>query len=77
MNIRAFLGRSVVFSLDQNAAEESSRIMGKLFKLRLPVNALDTLIAGIAITTGTDAIATLDKDYMQIAKITDLEIVLI
>jgi hypothetical protein len=51
--------------------------MGGLLKLGLPVNALDTLIAGIAIVAGTDAIATLDKDYMQIAKITDLEIILI
>lgn len=76
-NIRAFLRRSVVFPLDQNAAEESSRIMGSLFKLGVPVNALDTLIAGIAIVTGTDTIATLDRDFMQIAKITDLEIIII
>ncbi len=76
-NIRAFLRRSVVFTLDQNAAEESSRIMGGLFKLGIPINALDTLIAGIAITTGTDKIATLDNDFTQIAKITDLDIIII
>lgn len=29
-NIRAFLGRSVVFPLDHIAAEESSRIMGEM-----------------------------------------------
>jgi len=46
-----------------------------LFKLGLPVNALDTLIAGIAIATGIDKIATLDVDFVQIAKITNLEIV--
>lgn len=76
-NIRAFLRRSVVFPLDQNAAEESSRIMGGLFKLGIPINALDTLIAGIAITTGTDKIATLDSDFTQIAKITELDILII
>ncbi len=76
-NIRAFLRRSVVLPLDQNAAEESSRIMGGLFKLGLPVNALDTLIAGIAIATGADKIATLDRDFEQIAKITELDIVII
>ncbi len=76
-NIRAFLRRSVVFPLDQNAAEESSRIMGGLFKLGIPINALDTLIAGIAITTGTDKIATLDRDFTQIAKITELDIIII
>ena len=46
------------------------------FKFGLPVNALDTIIEGIAITTGRDAIAKLDKDYLQIAKITDLEMIL-
>ncbi len=76
-NIRAFLRRSVVFPLDQNAAEESSRIMGGLFKLGIPINALDSLIAGIAITTGTDKIVTLDRDFTQIAKITDLDITII
>ena len=76
-NIRAFLRRSVVLPLDLNAAEESSRIMGALFKLGFPVNALDTLIAGIAVATGSDKIVTLDKDFLQIAKITDLEIIII
>ena len=76
-NIRAFLRRSVVFPLDQNAAEESSRIMGGLFKLGIPINALHTLIAGIAITTGTDKIATLDRDFTQIVKITELDIIII
>ena len=75
--IRAFLRRSVVLSLHQKAAEESSRIMGGLFKPGIPVNALDALIAGIAIATGADKIATLDKDFIQIAKITDLDIVII
>ncbi len=48
-----------------------------LFKLGVPINALDTLIAGIAITTGTDKIATLDRDFTQIAKITELVIIII
>ena len=76
-NIRAFLRRSIVFPLDQNSAEEASRIMGSLFKLGLPINALDTLIAGIAIETGTDKIATLDRDFIQIAKVTDLDVIII
>ena len=76
-NIRAFLRRSIVFPLDQNSAEKASRIMGSLFKLGLPINALDTLIAGIAIETGTDKIATLDRDFIQIAKVTDLDMIII
>ena len=76
-NIRAFLRRSIVFPLDQNSAEKASRIMGSLYKLGLPINALDTMIAGIAIETGTDKIATLDRDFMQIAKVTDLDMIII
>ena len=76
-NIRSFLGRPIVFPLDQNSAEEASRIMGRLFKLGLPINALDTLIAGIAIETGTDRIVTLDRDFIQIAKVTDLDMIII
>jgi predicted nucleic acid-binding protein len=76
-NIRAFLRRSIVFPLDQNSAEKASRIMGSLFKLGLPINALDTLIAGIAIETGTDKIVTLDRDFIQIAKVTDLDMIII
>ncbi len=75
--IRSFLRRSVVLPLDQKAAEESSRIMGGLFRLGIPVNALDTLIAGIAIAAGANKIATLDRDFVQIAKITDLEVVIV
>ena len=76
-NIRAFLRQCIVFPLDQNSAEKASRIMGSLFKLGLPINALDTLIAGIAIETGTDKIATLDRDFIQIAKVTDLDMIII
>ena len=55
-NIGAFLRRSVVLPLDLNSSEEASRIMGSLFKLGLPINPLDTLIAGIESETGTDSI---------------------
>ena len=76
-NIRAFLRQSIVLTLDQNSAEQASRIMGSLFKLGFPINALDTLIAGIAIETGADKIVTLDRDFIQIAKVTDLDVVII
>lgn len=51
--------------------------MGGLFKLGIPVNAIDTLIAGIAIAAGANKIATVDKEFVQIAKITDLEVVIV
>ncbi|MCL4334963.1 MAG: type II toxin-antitoxin system VapC family toxin [Candidatus Thermoplasmatota archaeon] len=76
-NIRSFLRQSIVFPLDQNSAEKASRIMGRLFKLGLTINALDTLIAGIAIETGMDKIVTLDRDFLQIAKVTDLDVIIV
>ena len=76
-NIRAFLRRSVAFPLDQNSVEEASRIKGNLFKLGIPINTLDTLVAGIAIETGIDKTATLDRDFIQIAKVTDLDMIII
>lgn len=76
-NIGAFLRQSIVLPLDQNSAEQASRIMGSLFKLGFPINALDTLIAGIAIETGADKIVPLDRDFIQIAKVTDLDVVII
>ena len=51
--------------------------MGALFKLGFPVNALDILIAAIAVTTVANKIVTLDRDFLQIAKITDLDIIII
>ena len=76
-NVRAFLRRSTILPLEQDSAEESSKIMGELFKLGIPVNALDTLIAGIAVVSGVDTIVTKDKDFERISEIASIKILLI
>ena len=76
-NVRAFLRRSTILPLEQDSAEESSKIMGELFKLGIPVNALDTLIAGISVVSGVDTIVTKDKDFERISEIANIKILLI
>jgi predicted nucleic acid-binding protein len=76
-NVRTFLRRSTILPLEQDSAEESSKIMGELFKLGIPVNALDTLIAGISVVSGVDTIVTKDKDFERISEIANIKILLI
>lgn len=76
-NVRAFLRRSTILPLEKDSAEESSKIMGELFKLGIPVNALDTLIAGTAVVSGVDTIVTKDKDFERISEIANIKILLI
>jgi len=40
------------------------------------VNALNILIAGIDIANGADKIITIDSDFEEIAKVSDIEAVL-
>jgi len=75
-NVRAFLRRSTILPLEKDSAEES-KIMGELFKLGIPVNALDTLIAGISVVSGVDTIVTKDKDFERISEIANIKILLI
>ena len=51
--------------------------MGKLFKLGIPVNALETLIAGIAVVSGVDTIVTKDKEFERISENANIKILLI
>ena len=48
--------------------------MANLLTIGKPVNALDVLIAGIAVTNGADKIASTDKRFDDISKVTGLEI---
>jgi len=47
--------------------------MADLLTMGRPVNTLDVLIAGIAITNGAEKIATRDKDFMEISEVSLLE----
>ena len=48
--------------------------MAYLLNIGKPVNALDVLIAGISMTNGADKIASTDKRFDEISKVTGLEI---
>ena len=61
---RRFFSRIRILDFDLNAALSSGKA----------VNALDVLIAGIAIANGADKIATRDGDFGEISKIAELEV---
>ncbi|MBC8522283.1 MAG: PIN domain-containing protein [Methanomicrobia archaeon] len=65
---------SLPLNFDLSAAEKSSEIMAKLLSSGKAVNALDILIAGIAIANGAEKIATSDGDFMEISKVAELEV---
>ncbi|VVB90876.1 tRNA(fMet)-specific endonuclease VapC [uncultured archaeon] len=71
---RRFFSETPVLDFDLRAAEKSSEIMGTLLTMGKSVNALDVLIAGIAVTNGADKIASADKRFDEISKVTGLEI---
>ena len=71
---RRFFSRIRILDFDLNAAEKSSEIMAKLLSSGTAVNALDVLIAGIAITNGAEKIVTRDGDFEEISKVTELEV---
>ena len=71
---RRFFSDTPVLDFDLKSAEKSSEIMADLFTIGKPVNALDVLIAGIAVTNGADKIASTDKRFDEISKVTGLEI---
>lgn len=50
-----------VLDIDRKAEEKSSRIMADLLKLGVPVNSMNVLIAGIAITNGAEGLATRER----------------
>ncbi len=65
-----------LLSYDRKAAEESSSIAAKLRAIGSNVNDMDLLIAGIAIANGAEKIVTRDRDFLEIEKVTDLEVII-
>ena len=70
---RRFFSDIKVLDFDLKAAEKSSEIMASLLNIGKVVNTLDVLIAGIAITNGAEKIASSDKDFIEISKVTTLD----
>jgi len=73
---KRFFSEVKILPFDVKAAEESSSIAAKLIAIGREVNALDILIAGIAIANGANKIITRDPDFEEIAKVSDIEVVL-
>jgi predicted nucleic acid-binding protein len=71
---RRFFSETPVLDFDFKAAEKSSEIMASLLTMGKAVNALDVLIAGIAVANGAEKIASTDTDFDDISKVTGLEI---
>jgi len=71
---RRFFSDIKVLDFDLKAAEKSSEIMASLLNIGKVVNTLDVLIAGIAITNGAEKIASSDKDFIEISKVTTLDV---
>jgi len=72
--VKSFVHQLRLLPLDSSAAEESARIMGSLLRIGQPVNALDVLIAGTAVSNGAEKILSRDRDYEKIAKVSDLKV---
>lgn len=63
-----------LLSVDRPSAEQASRIMGELMRIGKQVNALDAIIAGIALANKAEAMVTRDEDFLEIAKVADLNV---
>ncbi|MDW8014192.1 MAG: type II toxin-antitoxin system VapC family toxin [Archaeoglobaceae archaeon] len=72
---RRFFSEIKILLFDVKSADEASNIAAKLFAIGKEVNALDILIAGIAVANGAEKILTRDRDFLEIAKVSDLEVV--
>ena len=51
--------------------------MATLLSIRTPINSLDVLIAGIAVANGAEKPVTKDRDFENIAKVAEIEVILL
>jgi tRNA(fMet)-specific endonuclease VapC len=72
--LERFFSEVPVLPFTREAAEQSSAITARLMDIGRPVNALDVLIAGIALANGAESIITRDRDFLEIAKVSDLSV---
>ena len=73
---RKFFSEIKILYFDLKSADVSSEIASKLSAIGKSVNVMDILIAGIAIANGADAIVTADRDFLEIAKVSDLDVII-
>jgi len=73
---RKFFSEIKILNFDLKSADVSSEIASRLSAIGRSVNVMDILIAGIAIANGADAIVTADRDFLEIAKVSDLDVII-
>jgi hypothetical protein len=61
--IRGLLKLMNVLEVDEAAADKAAEIMGKLLRIGRPVNVIDVLIYGVALSNGIEEILTKDKNF--------------
>ncbi|MDF0593971.1 PIN domain-containing protein [Methanotrichaceae archaeon M04Ac] len=61
---------------DIKAAEKSGEIIGRLLSQGTPVNTLDVLIAGTAITSGAERLISRDRYFEKISQVSELAILI-
>ena len=73
---RRFFSGIDVLEFEIRAAEKAGAIMGQLLSQGTPVNALDVLIAGIAITNGAERLISRDRDFEKISQVSELAVLI-
>jgi predicted nucleic acid-binding protein len=76
-HVRGFFRQLRVLPLDTAGAEAAAKIMGGLLRAGKAVNALDVLIAGTAAANVAEKVVSSDRDFLEIAKVSDLEVEII
>ncbi len=71
-----FFNTYEAISFDASAAEAAADIRRRLLKMGLDTNPIDVMIAGIAVSRGVYMILTADKEFLNIEKAAELEVIL-
>ena len=73
---RRFFSEMEILDFDMRAAEKAGEIMAQLLTQGTPVNTLDVLIAGTAITNGAERLISRDRDFEKISQVSELAILI-
>jgi hypothetical protein len=73
---RRFFSEMEILDFDMRAAEKAGEIMAQLLTQGTPVNTLDVLIAGTAITSGAERLISRDRDFEKISQVSELAILI-
>lgn len=69
MIIKRLIKSLTLLTLDEDSSDKAAQIMSSLLKAGKPINVIDVLIAGIALSNGIEEIITKDKDFKTIEEV--------